>query len=302
MIAPLAFLVASAAPPRGVPVDKFQTWMASKRTPLDFHSAGVRIRVVAQPCPARPVGDTSCHWYGFNNQANVTVSAPGLRRVTISTDRQSSYARVAIVKFDKRDARPGVIIESQSGGSAGDMSAQLLIPAKEGYRVLMLGKPGALDLQGEIADFPRDKSGDGRIDLELEDGRFAYVFGCGACTPRPPRVFTVKDGKIVDESPDPNLRSVFIADMARLAPICFSRQRYRNGACAAYVADAARAGQFSSAWTKMVKHYERKGDLWQGCKLSIAELQSRPCPQQYVIRYQTFPESLRAFLTQTKYL
>jgi hypothetical protein len=39
----------------------------------------------------------------------------------------------------------------------------------------------------------------------------------------------------------------FSADMGRSAPMCLSNKRYRNGACAAYIADAVRAGQFEAA-------------------------------------------------------
>ena len=59
--------------------------------------------------------------------------------------------------------------------------------------------------------------------------------------------FVVREGKIVDESRDPALRSVFAANMGRPAPMCLSNKRYRNGACAAYLADAVRAGQFEAA-------------------------------------------------------
>jgi hypothetical protein len=296
-----AFLLLGAAPAE-LPLGKFQTWLSYKKVPLDFSAGGVKVHVEALPCPAHPTGDSSCRWDGFNNQAAVTVSAAGMAPLTVTTDRQSSYARIAVVRFDRRDRRAGVIVESQYGGSGGDMTAQLLIPSGESYRALSLARSDGPYLQGELMDSPQDLSGDGRIDLKLQDGAFESVFGCNACTPRPPILFAVKDGKIVDESRDPALRGVFAADMARLAPICLSKARYRNGACAAYVADAARAGRFKAAWAKMLKHYEKGADLWEPCSVPVSAWTDHRCPEGHVTRFRDFPQSLHAFLTRVGYL
>ena len=66
------------ATPTEVPMGKFQTWLAYKKVPLDFAAGGVTVHVEALPCPARPIGDSTCRWEGFNNQGTVTVSAPGM--------------------------------------------------------------------------------------------------------------------------------------------------------------------------------------------------------------------------------
>ncbi|WP_322966134.1 hypothetical protein [Sphingomonas fuzhouensis] len=275
------------AAPAPVPIGHFQTWPPSSKAPIAFTSDGVSVEVVPLPCPAHPKGDGGCNGDGYNNQARVTVQAPGIGPVSVTTDPQSGYARIAVVRFGRGDPRPGVIIESQSGGSSGDLSVQFLVPSGAGYHVLALGALHDGLLEGEIADEPRDLSGDGFLDLKLEDGAFDSAFGCNACTPRPPRLFAVKQGRVVDESRDPALRPVFVADMARLAPFCLSGESGRNGACAAYVADAARAGRFRSAWTRMLAHYERGRDIWQPDKGP---------------RFKSFPASLRAFLIRAGYL
>lgn len=294
------FLLIGAAPPE-VPVGTFQTWLSFKKVPLDFTSDGVTVHVEALPCPAQPIGDASCRWEGYNDQAAVTMRAPGVAPVTVMTDSQSTYARIAVVRFDADDPRPGLIVESQSGGSGGDLTVQLIVPGDNSYLSLALGGRDGPHLQGQIGDSPRDLNGDGHIDLKLEDGAFDSAFGCNACTPRPPRLFAVKAGRIVDESSDPALRSVFAADMARLAPRCLTTTRYRNGACAAYVADAARAGNFRAAWAAMLKHYEPGVDVWQPCGLGDSE-QRTDGPAKPVICFRDFPESLRAFLTRAGYL
>lgn len=300
-VLPLALLLIGAAP-ASVPMGRFQTWLSSGKAPIDVMSGGVAVHVEALPCPARPVGDSTCRWEGYDNRALVTVRAPGIAPVSVTTDPQSSYARVAVVRFGRDDPRPGVIIESQSGGSGGDLTVQLVVPDSAGYRVLPLTRSDGGRVQGEIADAPRDVSGDGRTDLVLRDASFANVFGCNACTPRPPRIFPVKQGRVVDESRDPALRSVFVADMARLRPLCLSRRDYRNGACAAYVADAARAGRFAQAWGEMRRHYEHGRDVWEPCDLPASAWAGHACPAGHVVHYRSFPDSLRAFLTKAGYL
>lgn len=296
-LAVICLLIGAA--PAEVPRGKFQTWFPSGRTPGDFISDGVKIHIEALPCPARPIGDSTCAVEGFNNQAAVTVTGAQSASLSVTTDPQSSYARFAVVRFGRNDTRPGVIIESQSGGSGGSLTAQVLIPEGDGYRAVDVGHQHGSALQGELADFPTDVSGDGIIDLKLEDGAFDSAFGCNACTPRPPKLFAVKDGEVVDESRDPALRTVFAKDMARLAPICLSKASDRNGPCAAYVADAARAGRFNEAWAAMLKHYQRDQQWWQPCSVPVAAQVNGRCPKGSSI---SFPDALRAFLIRTGYL
>lgn len=297
----LAGLLIGAAPAE-VPTGKFQTWLSFKKQPIEFMSGGVTVRVEAMPCPSNPVGESSCRWDGYNNQANVTVSAAGMIPVTVTTNRQSEYARIAVVHFHRDDPQSGIIIESQSGGSGGDMTLQLLVPSGDRYRVAQSDGSADLHLQGQLADAPRDLSGDGSVDLKLEDAAFDSVFGCNACTPRPPKMLTIRNGKIIDESRDPTLRPVFAAEMNRLAPICQSQTRYRNGACAAFVADAARAGRFKVAWNAMLKHYEHDSDLWEPCDVSPSVWTDHRCPEGHITRFKNFPDSLRAFLNRVGYL
>ena len=297
----LAMLLVGAAPAE-VASGVFRKWAASDRMPLDFTSDGIRIHVAALPCPPDEHTDTTCSWEGYNNRAAVTVTAPGMVPVTIKTGRAGAYARLAVVRFDMRDPRPGVIVESQSGGSGGDLTVQLLVPQGRSFRTLAFGEERVDHVQGEISDYPRDLSGDGHIDLVLTDGNFDSVFGCNACTPRPPRIFTVRNGKVVDESRDAALRPVFLAHMALLAPLCRTDESDRNGACAAYVADAARAGRFATAWKMMLRHYERGKDVAQVCSVPTSAKTHYRCPEGHETHYRDFPDSLRAFLTRAGYL
>lgn len=301
ILAPALLCLLIAAAPAEVPIGRFQTWLPSDKVPLAFTSGGVAITVMPLPCPAHPVGDDTCRWDGYNNQGAVTVSAPGAAPITVRTDASGSYARIAVATLRRGDPRPGVIIESQWGGSGGELTLQVLVPTPDGYRVAS-SKAAGIRLQGRIDDAPRDLSDDGRIDLVLADPAFDSVFGCNACTPRPPLIVTVRDGRLVDESRDPALRAVFRADMAQLQSVCLSGSSERNGACAAYVADAARAGLLPAAWAAMRNHYEHNGDAWEWCDVAPSKRTAWRCPPGHTERYTSFPAALRAFLRRAGYV
>ncbi|WP_341209353.1 hypothetical protein [uncultured Sphingomonas sp.] len=298
-LASSALLIGSA--PADVPTGRFQEWRSWTKAPLNFTSGGITIAVAPLQCPAHPLGDNSCSWDHYNNQAQVTITAPGVAPITVKTDPAGAYARIAVARLRSSDRRPGVIIESQSGGSGGDMTLQLLVPTRGGY-LPATSQAAGIGLQGALEDGPRDVSGDGEVDLVLQDPAFAHVFGCNACTPRPPLIVTVKGGRIVDESRDPALRAVFLADMVRWGPVCLSTNRYRNGACATYVADAARAGRLAAAWSAMLKHYEPGEDLWEPCDVPVSQWKDHQCPAGHVTHFADFPASLRAFLKRAGYL
>ncbi|MEP9358854.1 hypothetical protein [Sphingomonas sp. KR3-1] len=297
---PLLLLAAASAPSRPeiqVAPAAMRLWMPREGR-VSWVSDGVHVSIAPAPCDNPPRSE-GCRFDPQNNQAEVTVTPANGAPVTVRTSNQTSYYRLAVVRFHAGDARPGLVIENQSGGSAGDVWVQLLLPEGAGYHEQWLPDR----LQGALPATLADLSGDGAIDLVFEDGRFAYVFGCGACTPRPPRVFTVRAGKPVDVSREPGYARAYRAEMARLAPICLSSRRYRNGACAAYVADAARVGQFDKAWAKMLRHWERaENDLWQSCSVPRSAWAGDNCPPASSSHYRTFPESLRAFLRATGYI
>lgn len=266
-----------------VSVGSFREW-SPRDGIVQWDSGGLHITLAPAPC-TRPPQTVGCG-EGVNNQARITVAAPGRPAYQVLSDAQATYYRISVVRFDRRDARPGVVIENDSGGSSGDVRAQLLVPQGRAYRQLWL-PDGWGSLQGSLAGRLTDISGDGRIDFVLGDGRFAYVFGCGACTPRPPRVFTLRGGALVDVSRERAYAGVYREDMARLGKVCASSASGRNGACAAYAADAARIGRFEAAWTLVQRHHEPGADLWE--------------PEDGT-RFRSFLESLHAFLRKNGYI
>lgn len=272
---PLLLLAAASVPPRPEPEVSPATLRAWSPREGQVHwvSDGMRIGIAPAPCET-PARTEACRWDGQNNQAEVTITPAGGAPVTVRTTDQAAYYRLGVVRLDASDARPGLVIENRSGGSGGDVWIQLFLPEKSGYREVRL--PG--HLQGELPGVLRDISGDGTIDFVLGDGRFDGRFGCNACTPRPPVVLTLRGGQPAEVSREPGYARIYRKDMARLRPACLSEGRDRNGACAAYVADAARIGRFGAAWAEMLRHWER---------------------EESPLRR---PESLRAFLKETGYI
>lgn len=296
MVASLLFhLPAAAGPPaETVAEGVFRSWKPSDGV-VTWTSAGVRIRIEPAPCRTPPQTE-GCTFDHVNNQPLVTVTAPGLPDYRTLGDSQSSFYRIAVARLQPGDSRPGIVLENQSGGSGGDVREQILLPDGSGFREQFL--PG--HLQGELPARLSDLSGDGAVDFVLGDGSFDGVFGCNACTPRPPMVLSFRSGVAVDVSRERAYANVFRRALPGLRDRCFARhERYRNGSCAAYVATAARLGQVSTAWDAMLRHYNREGiDIWRACAASVPRANAgadQPC-------FRTFPQSLAAFLRKTEYM
>lgn len=299
-VAALSLAVPASAKlsPGKVPLGTFRLW-TPKDGRIAWQSGGIRIHIESAPC-ATPPQTEGCRFDPQNNQPLVTVHAPGLPVYRVLGDRQSAWYRIAVVRFERGDARPGVVIENQSGGSSGTVREQLLIPRERSFRQAWL--PG--DLQGELPNRLKDLSGDGRIDFVLGDGAFAFAFGCNSCTPRPAIVLTVRHGRPIDASRLPGYAAAFRPDLPVFRKSCFDlAQRYRNGSCAAYVATAARLGLYAAAWRQMLRHYNRERiDIWQDCTARPAQWGADGCPAGKETHYATFPTSLAAFLRKTGYI
>lgn len=297
-----ALLVGAAPPVIDTPIGHFLTWGGLSGAPLHFRSGGLEVSVVALPCPPKPLDDRGCSATGVNNQARITVTAPGLPPFAMTSDPSADVVGIAVGRLNRRSSRAGVVIDNAWLGTLGINTVQFLEPTTDGFRAVPLrDRTGNVEIAGDVSTFPLDVNGDGIVDLVMEDVGFAYVFGCGACTPRPPVILSVVGGRGVDLSADASTRVVFVKDMIRPRAVCRSRQDDRNGNCAAYVADAARLGRFDEAWRDMLDHYQRHDQwgVWQGCTV---RRDRGPCPPGAETHYRNFPESLRAFLVFAGYI
>ncbi len=256
----LAMLLLGAAPPpplATVPLDAFQTWAIHSKESLTFAAGGLTVQIAATSC-AMPAQNVGCSFDGVSNQAMVTVMQPGLSPFRMISDRQASFVRAAIIRLARGRGRLGVVVDNQWGGSAGLAAVTVIEPVADGFRAVPLEHDGSSELTGEATMIPRDIFKDGRPGFVLEARGFNYSHECNACAPRPPLVLSVRDGRSVDISADPAVRSLFARDLPAHRRVCMSATKERNGNCAAFVADAARLGRAASAWRLMLSHYRHE--------------------------------------------
>ncbi len=227
----------------------------------------------------------------------VTVEAPGQPPVTIEGgDTRPTYSH--LVTFGRWESgRPYVMLQSFTGGAHCCNEVQLVVPHEGRLAAVHFGS-----WDGDYAeDLPSDLDGDGRIDFVFLDNSFLYAFASYADSYAPPLVLNVVDSAIVDVSARPGFRLLFEAALPDQRRACVSPEveRPRNGACAAFVATAARAGRFDQAWAEMLAAYDRASDwdLPDGCRSAAS-----PCPAAEIVRFTDFPSALRHFLARQGYI
>lgn len=191
-----------------------------------------------------------------------------------------------------------VYFQSFTGGAHCCNEIRVAVIGPRGIRVVELGS-----FDGGPSDaFPRDLDGDGVVDFEEQDDSFLYTFASYAGSLAPPNFLNIVGGRAVDVSTRASFRPRYRAAMSRARPYCVRQEPDRNGACAGYVAAAARAGQFDAAWAVMLRAYERDSgwELPTGCRVALNT--QGECPAASVIRYANYPDSLRAFLVRQGYI
>jgi hypothetical protein len=183
---------------------------------------------------------------------------------------------VTVGRIDRSGARY-VMLGSHTGGPHCCWQIQVALPDGPRRAVVTIGAFDATpNMNGEI----RDIDGDGRIDFVMGDDDFLYSFTSYAGSSAPPQVWNVVGGRALNVSAAPRYRALFVRAMNEFRPHCLRADwGFRNSACAAYVAAAARAGRFEMAWREMLGVHHR--DDFEG---------------------RTFPQRLRAFLRVHGYL
>ena len=229
----------------------------------------------------------------------LTVRMPGAAPVTLEGELTSpSFEhRVTVGRWDL--TRSYVLFQSFSGGAHCCTTFELVYPEEGRARVVDLGEWDG----GYWDDLPTDRNGDGRLDFVFVDNAFYYAFASYAESWAPPTLRNVVGGEVVDVSTDPSFRSVYEEALARARRACVSPEdgASPNGACPAYVAAAARVGQFDRAWDEMLRSYDPAFEwpLPTGCKVNAGE---QGCPEDQQVEYDNYPDALRAFLIDLGYI
>jgi hypothetical protein len=230
-------------------------------------------------------------WGGITRQ--IRIQAPGRPDYVNGNDVLGEMpARLGYGRFD-RAGTPYLLVETFTGGAHCCGAIELFI--------LRPGRTEHVEL-GMWEGFPvpdvRDYDGDGTVDFVVDDRAFMNRFTSWAEGRTPPVVLNVVGGEGRDVSARPGFRPLFAHAARELREECLHPDRISpNGACAAYVAAAGRAGNFRRAWAEMLKAYDRKSKdgLEAGCRIPIAA--NEYCPKG-LENYRSYPQALRAFLRE----
>ncbi|HEY6917499.1 MAG TPA: hypothetical protein VI381_07655 [Allosphingosinicella sp.] len=265
----------------------FVEWSAEKfPEPVTFKSGDITITVTA-----KKDGDFVA--------PELRISAPGLgEHVMTGEAAEAGYGhKIGVGRFNPAARTDQVLLTSYSGGAHCCTSIKVATPSGEGFVTADLGQ---WDGEG-ISAFPKDISGDSVADFVLYDNAFLYTFASYADSYAPPVVYNLVGTKFVDVSKAPAFRKLFAQDMARTRKACIAPENggAANGACAAYVADAARVGKLPEAWAEMLNAYDPgfEWDLPPGCRVK-----KQPCPEGQEIALGSYPDALRSFLVRAGYI
>jgi hypothetical protein len=275
---------------RTVPVGTNIDWSyAQNRDPVRYRSGGVDLTLRGRPDAdspdlIRPI---------------LTVAVPGFAPVQAEgADTPESFDhRVTVGRWDAE--RPYVLFQSYSGGAHCCTQVQVIYPEDGRLQVVDLGEWDS----GYWDDLPTDRNGDGRLDFEFVDNGFLYAFASYAESSAPPLIINVVGGRAVDVSRHPGFRPLYERAMAAERQACLHPQdgRSPNGACAAFVAAAARVGRFDRAWAEMLQDYDRDSDweLPSSCRAALVDYR---CPEGQEVTFDNYPDALRFFLVEHGYL
>ena len=291
-VAPLVGLAAlvsaqnGVADPRVVPVGTMAPWDASHDPdPTTFVSGGVTVTLATTK-----TADGSAA-----PQITVTAGGHGFSLVG-DPDVTTANANAGVGRLDAGAPGLQVLFANFTGGAhcCDHLRVVEQTPAG-GWTVVEVATVDGLAL----ATFPKDLDGDGVADIVLPDDRFAYAFTFYAGSYMPPRVWNVVNGKAVDVSTQPKFAPVFRKDMAKAETYC---KQHANGACAAYVADAARLGLFRRAWPIMLANWDQTTNWEWPVHCRVQAPPGGDCPQADQQSFTNMPDALQAFLVDNGYL
>ena len=272
-----SLLLAFASPPAAVPAQSVRTvpigtsidWSYAEHPgPAAFRSGPVALDLRWEK--GEEPGDLV--------EAVLTVRMPGYSAVEArgSVTFGSMPHRATVGQLDAQHLF--VLFQNYTGGAHCCTLVQAIVPHDGALRVVDVGQ-----YDGEpLEDLPADIDGDGRLDFVFVDNAFLYRFTGYAQSRAPPQIINLIDGEAVDVSARPGFRRLFEEDRTEARASCLQADGDQNGACAAFVASAARVGRFDEAWAEMLRFYDRAGD---------SEDEGGP-----------YPERLRRFLIEQGYI
>lgn len=294
-------------------------WWAVDRSPAPVQSQPLVASQIAAPAALPADTDPLDAWIdwrsdqgatdrrigGYRIEASSTLNAEGLYAPRIQlTDAAGvrtevrgegtgygANAAFAVTRLDGNDPTAQVLVSTFTGG-AHCCSVLSVHESRDGqWREIDLGS-----WDGDVPAMPRDLDGDGTKEFEFVDQAFLYAFASYAESWAPPVIRKLVDGRVQDLSKSAAFRTIYDRDAAESRTACLERS---NGACAAYVASAARAGRLDAAWAEMLGAYDQASEwpLPTACRIRTAG----SCPVGAELTFSTFPEALQWFLGEHGY-
>jgi hypothetical protein len=289
LFAILFFPAAATAQVRELPLGENFNWSYEAHTdPIRVRSGDVMMAMEGRQDPESPEMVA----------LQLTVTMPGMAPVTVEGAAvwPSMEHRVTVGRWDSR--RSYVLLQSFTGGAHCCNEVTLIVPEGGALQAIALGT-----WDGDYMEtLPTDLNGDGVLDFVFADNAFLYRFSSYADNYAPPQIMNVVDAEAVDVSDEPGFRPLFEQARQEARQLCLDAQNGApNGACAAYVAAAARVGRFDEAWAEMQRAHDRTSDwgLEGVCRIPQAE---GDCPVGQSQDFADFPAALRYFLVENGYI
>ncbi|MEO9130983.1 MAG: hypothetical protein ABI240_07215 [Sphingomonas sp.] len=233
-------------------------------------------------------------------QVSAAIRVPGFQSVIVREESGSGagYDRyVGLGKLSATDPAASVIIQGFSGGAHCCATLQVVTPTAGKLKSLSF-EP--IDGEG-MKSFPVDIDQDGTVDFVRQDDSFRYEFSSGAGSYSPPIIYNIYKGQIVDVTTQPGFRPLWERFAVQTRTACGDQANDdRNGACAAYVAAAARLGKTAAAMAEVEKLANQKPDVELPTRCLVA-LENYTCPAAKQIKFYTFKSALVWFLHEHGY-
>jgi len=205
----------------------------------------------------------------------------------------SSWANLTfmVVQMDAADPSRQLIVANYSGGAHCCTEVTIFERRDGRWNRSELGS-----WDGDVPATPKDLDNDGRKEMVFVDQAFLYAFASYAESAAPPVIKQVHQGKISTLSTERAFRPTYAAYLEEVRPDCLAGS---NGACAAFVATAARLGQLDAAWSLMLGAYDQASDwvLPKACRIRTQDA----CPPEAELTFATYPEALQWFLGKNGY-
>lgn len=276
------------------PPDFSPTAMASS------DAAGV-VPEVMLPWPAAPGGQGQTMSAGGLKLSFLAVEAGGEPVLQVADSRGSKVTMTGatLLSSDRNNlfglgslegsGKPAALIVATPMSEGCCLVVRVVYRGRDGLKVANLG-----EMPTEVAErYPSDVDDDGRPEWLVPDRRFVAAFGPSSAPP--PMVFQFANGRLRDISENDGFGEIFSSHLAPAQRLCTLGS---SGACASFVASAARLGKAEWAWDIMLRNYHRDAvhEATGGC---ASETDPQACAEE---ANENFPARLRRFLRASGYV